>query len=89
MILYERKGTHVIVYTPFWETLKRKNISIYKLIHTYEFSRGLIDNLRHNRPITMRTLNDIMLKLDVKDISEIVEFIPDDEKTHEDEDYSM
>ena len=69
----------MIVYTPLWETLKRRNISIYKLIQTYGFSRGFIDNLKHNRSITMKSLNDLMKQLDIKDITEIISYIPDND----------
>ncbi len=60
----------MISYKPFYETLKRKNISTYKLITKYNVSRGLIDRLKHNKPITTVTLNDLckILECRVEDV---------------------
>lgn len=60
----------MISYKPFYQLIRAKNISTYKLIHEYGISRGLIDRLRHNRPITTTTLDDLCRILDctVEDI---------------------
>ena len=62
--------TTMITYDPLWETLKKKNITTYQLLNDYHISRGMLDNLKHNRSITMATLNQLcnMLKCDVTDI---------------------
>ena len=49
----------MIVYTPFWETLKRFNESTYTLIKTYNISSSTIDRLRKNKPINTTTINDL------------------------------
>lgn len=49
----------MITYKPFYATLKEKNISTYKLINTYCISRSLLDRLKHNKPISTVTLNDL------------------------------
>ncbi len=49
----------MISYEPFYKTLKEKNISTYKLINQYGISRSLIDRLKHNKPITTVTINDL------------------------------
>ena len=54
----------MITYAPLWETMKRKRISTYTLIKEYGFSKGTLDALKHNRNITMTTLNDICNLLD-------------------------
>lgn len=64
----------MISYAPFWETLKKKGISQYQLIHTYGFSTGTLDALRKNRSITLNTLHDICSLLDC-DILDVVIFI--------------
>ena len=46
----------MITYKPLWETLKKKNISTYKLLKEYGISRGMLDNLKHDRSITMTTM---------------------------------
>ncbi len=49
----------MISYKPFYETLKKKNISTYKLINEFGVSRSLIDRLKHDKPISTVTLNDL------------------------------
>lgn len=66
----------MISYKPFYETLKRKNISTYKLINTYGVSRSLIDRLKHNKPISTLTLNDLCLFLDCR-VEDILIYIKD------------
>jgi len=60
----------MISYEPFYQTLKKKNISTYKLINEYSISRSLLDRLKHNRPISTVTLNDLcnILHCRVEDI---------------------
>lgn len=60
----------MISYEPFYNTLKEKGISTYKLIKQYGVSRSLLDRLKHNKPISTVTLNDlcVMLKCKVEDI---------------------
>ena len=56
----------MISYEPFFKTLKEKNITTYKLITHHNISRSLIDRLKHNRPITTVTLNDLCKILECK-----------------------
>lgn len=60
----------MISYEPFYRTLKQKNISTYKLINDYGISRSLLDRLKHNKPISTVTLNDLcnILKCKVEDV---------------------
>ncbi len=60
----------MISYEPLYKTLKEKNISTYKLINRYGLSRSLLDRLKHNKPISTVTLNDLctILKCRVEDI---------------------
>lgn len=62
----------MITFKPLWETLKQKNITQYDLINKFGMSRGTLDNLKHNRNITLLTLNDLcnMLQCDITDIIE-------------------
>ncbi len=66
----------MITYEPFYKTLKKKNITTYKLITQYNISRSLIDRLKHNKPVTTVTLNDLCKILGCK-IEDIVEYIDD------------
>ena len=60
----------MIVYTPFWDTLEKKNVSTYKLINKYKISSSTIDRLRHNQPVSTTTLDMLCKCLDcnVEDI---------------------
>ena len=67
----------MISYEPFYDTLKQKGMSTYKLITKYNISRGLLDRLKHNKPITTVTLNDLCSILDCN-VSDIMTFIKDE-----------
>ena len=67
----------MITYEPFYKTLKAKNISTYKLINDYKVSSSLIDRLKHNKPITTVTLNDLCKILDCK-VEDILLYIPEE-----------
>ena len=54
----------MISYAPLYKTLKKKGISTYKLINQYGVSRSLLDRLKHNKPISTVTLNDLCNILD-------------------------
>ena len=56
----------MISYEPFYKTLKEKNVSTYKLINQFGVSRSLIDRLKHDKPISTVTLNDLCNFLDCK-----------------------
>lgn len=64
----------MITYRPFYKTLKCKNISTYTLINKFGVSRSLLDRLKHDKPITTVTLNDLctILNCTVEDILEYV-----------------
>lgn len=65
----------MITFEPFWETLKEKEITQYDLVEHYKLSRGTLDNIKHNRSITLKTLNDLrnMLKCDITGIIKYTE----------------
>lgn len=56
----------MISYEPLYKTLKEKNISTYKLINQFNVSRSLLDRLKHNKPISTVTLNDLCRILNCK-----------------------
>lgn len=66
----------MITYKPLYKTMKKKNISTYKLLHDFKISRSLLDRLKHNKPITTTTLNDLCRFLDC-DITDIIEYTKD------------
>jgi len=64
----------MISYEPFFETLKRNNISQYKLIKDFGVSRSLLDKLKHNKNVRASTLEDLckILDCEIEDIIKIV-----------------
>ncbi len=64
----------MITYKPFYKTIKAKGISTYKLINIFGVSRGLLDRLKHDKPITTVTLDDLCKMLDCK-VEDVIEFI--------------
>ena len=67
----------MISYEPFYKTLKDKGLTTYRLIQKHNISRSLLDRLKHNKPISTVTINDLCAILDC-DISGIACYIPDE-----------
>lgn len=55
---------HVITFSPLWQTLKAGGITQYDLLNKYETSKSMLDNLKHDRSMTLNTLNDLCNMLD-------------------------
>jgi len=68
----------MITYKHFYETIKRKNITTYKLINQYGISRSLLDRLKHNKPISTVTLDDLCRICECR-VEDILEYIEDTE----------
>ena len=66
----------MISYEPFYKTLKEKNISTYKLITKYNVTRSLLDRLKHNKPISTVTLNDLCTILECR-VEDILIYVKD------------
>lgn len=66
----------MISYEPFFKTIKKRNITTYRLIKDYNISSSLIDRLKHNKPISTVTLNDLCSILDCK-VEEVMVYIKD------------
>ena len=46
----------MISYEPLWETMKQRGVSTYALIYEYGLNPRTINNLKHNKNITIYTL---------------------------------
>ena len=68
----------MIVYDPFWRTLKNRGISTYKMIHKFGYSSGTLYRLRHNKGISSRLIDDLCKLLDCR-VEDILEYVPDPE----------
>lgn len=66
----------MITYDPFFQTLKRKGITTYKLVNEYGFSKGTLDSLKQNRNVTIETLNAICNLLDCE-IDDVIKYTKD------------
>lgn len=66
----------MITYKKFFETLDKSNENQYTLINKHNISSSLINRLKHNKPISTYTINQLcsILKCRVEDI---IEYIPD------------
>lgn len=60
-------------YAPLWETMKKKNVSTYKLINMYNFNKGTIYHLKRGDNVTISTLATLcqILECSIEDIVEI------------------
>lgn len=74
MDLSER-GEYMVSYAPLWKTMERCGISTYTLIEKHGINPRTINNLKHNRGITVYTLERLCNILDCKP-NDILEFIP-------------
>ncbi len=65
----------MISYKPFWETLKKRNISTYTLINKHNISSATIDRMKKGNGISTMKIDDFcrILKCSVSDIIEYLE----------------
>lgn len=63
----------MIVFDKLWKTMEEKNITQYKLINTYKFSKGQISRLKKNNNVSTHTLNTLCEILDCK-LEDIAEY---------------
>jgi DNA-binding Xre family transcriptional regulator len=71
-------GLFMISYAPFYETLKKKGFSTYKLVNQYGISRSLLDRLKHDKPISTVTVNDLCEILDCS-VSDVLIYVKKDD----------
>ncbi|MBQ8605839.1 MAG: helix-turn-helix transcriptional regulator [Clostridia bacterium] len=66
----------MITYEPFWQTLKRKEITTYTLITRHNISSATIDRIKKGGGITTAKLDDLCRILQCE-VSDIIKYIPD------------
>ena len=64
----------MISYAPLWRTMEEKGITTYLLITKYHINARTINNLKHNRGITVYTMERLCEILNCTP-NDIVEFI--------------
>ena len=68
----------MISYAPLWKTMKDRNISTYTLITKYNINPRTINNLKHNKSITLYTMERLCGILNCQP-NDVVAFLPDEE----------
>ena len=64
----------MIDYSPFWNTLKYSKENWYTLTKKYNLSDSTLHRLKHNKDVSMKTINDLcrILNCNIKDIAKYV-----------------
>lgn len=68
----------MVSYRPLWEIMESKNITTYTLINKWGINPRTINNLKHNKGITVDTLERLCKILNCKP-NDVLEFV-DNEK---------
>lgn len=73
-IMYLWEKENMISYAPLWDTMKRRNITTYALIHKYGFDAHTLNDLKHNKSVTANTLETLckILKCTANDVIEFL-----------------
>ena len=66
----------MISYEPLWETMKKRGETTYTLINKHGLNARTVHNLKHNRSITMYTLERLCQILNCQ-AEGIVRFVQD------------
>lgn len=67
----------MISYKPFWETLKKRNMTTYALINKHSISSATIDRMKKGKGISTMKIEDFCRILDCS-VSDIIEYIKDE-----------
>ena len=66
----------MISFARLFETMKRKRVTQYVLIHKYGISPGQITRLKRNESVSTHTIEVFCIILDCR-VEEIMEYLPD------------
>ena len=72
----------MISYEPLWQTMRQQGVTTYTLIEKYHINPRTIHNLKHDRSITMYTLEKLCSILNCQAES-VIRFLPDRQGTEE------
>lgn len=64
----------MLSYAPLWQTMEKRGITTYTLINKHNINPRTINNLKHDKSITMHTLERLCEILQCKP-NDIVEFL--------------
>ena len=71
----------MITYAPLWNTLRKKHITQYALIHTFHISPGQITRLKRDESVSTNTINTFCSILNCT-VSEVMEFVQTEDNNH-------
>lgn len=66
----------MISYEPLWEMMEKRNITTYTLITKHGINPRTINNLRHDRGITVYTLERLCEILECTP-NDVIKFVPE------------
>ena len=67
----------MIRYDKFWQSMRAKGLSEYKLYTYYNVNRSVLNRLRHNRNVEVNTIDRLCNILGCR-VEDIMEHIPDE-----------
>ena len=67
----------VISYRRLWETMRKKDVTQYTLIHKYHVSPGQITRLKREESVSTHTIEVFCRILNCK-VEDVMEYIPDE-----------
>ena len=67
----------MVDYSPLWDTMKKKGITQYALIHHYKISPAQITRLKRNESVSTHTIEMFCKILDCE-VGDIVKYIRED-----------
>lgn len=67
----------MIDYSPFWTTLEKSNENWYTLTKKHNLSDSTLSRLKHNKFVSMKTINDLCRILNCN-IEDIAQYVPSD-----------
>ena len=65
----------MVSYEPLWRTMKSKDVTTYMLINQFNINPRTINNLKHNRGITVYTLERLCEILTCTP-NDVIDFLP-------------
>ena len=68
----------MISYSNLWETMKKRGVTQYALIHCYKVSPAQITRLKRNESVSTHTI-DMFCKILDCTVSEVMEYIRDED----------
>jgi len=65
----------MIDYSPLWKTMKLRGETWYSMTKKHRIASSTMNRLKHNNPVSMRTINDLCQILSCT-IPDICQYIP-------------